>query len=488
MRPTFVEGRCIPSERSGCPRLLARHRWRWHRAYARIVSSRLTSINTLLLRLTAAASMKSPSLIQEYILRRIERRCCFPHHVLALRLQGDWDPEIISSAIIDLVTRHEILNTRFPTDPETGRRTASLSDTPAGLIGPSPAAWEGKEPDMLIDSFAAQPLDIEAASGFRAGAFRIGPAGYFVTLVLHSLIADASSRLIVFRDMFALLQTAESSPRQSAARRPLQHSDFAAADRRSLHAQDTLRVARLVAERLQRTPSFKHRERRPLADSSSPHSSIHHMIPTALIDGIRSFGARHAITPNVITLVAFSICLSAWAGITGLCTPVDLRSNPQWRSSVGPMADSAVLPLHVKPGMDFAQVLQSLAATELSPQQRAASRVSVLNSIMAGLEDFMPRVIFTSRLTDRSNADGEAIAPGIESRERSISLYLMKEVFPAPTTGMSLPYDLSVLVEYVAGAWRVRADFDCRAFAVNEINDAMRQYISILATVVSGKH
>ncbi|MFD5087619.1 condensation domain-containing protein, partial [Kitasatospora sp. NPDC058406] len=144
------------------------------------------------------------------------------HIPLALHIDGAPDPAVLGAALTDVLARHEVLRTVYPTvdgevRPEplpAERLTLTVADVPAGRV------------DAWLETEAHRPFDLAADLPLRAALLRTGD-GAVLSLVLHHIAADGWSIGVLFTD----LATAYAARREGRApgfpSLPVQYADIA---------------------------------------------------------------------------------------------------------------------------------------------------------------------------------------------------------------------------------------------------------------------
>ncbi|MFJ1601186.1 amino acid adenylation domain-containing protein [Streptomyces sp. NPDC088261] len=109
---------------------------------------------------------------------------------VALRLTGDLDIEALRTALGDVVGRHEVLRTVFPSDE--GRPYQRILPPPASFE--LPVAEVGREGlTEAVAGLAGHAFDLSAEIPLRAWLLRVGPGEYVLVLVVHHIAGDGWS-------------------------------------------------------------------------------------------------------------------------------------------------------------------------------------------------------------------------------------------------------------------------------------------------------
>ena len=154
---------------------------------------------------------------------------------LAVRFAGDLDPEALGQALTNVIARHEILRTVYPT----------LNDTPVQHILP-PAAGQNIMDRLVTDSPAAtaQTLAEQAGLGFdlstdlplRASLFNEGKE-WVLHLVMHHIATDGASLRPLTQDLSTAYAALRGSAHPMQRKLDVQYADFALWQRYILEEQ-----------------------------------------------------------------------------------------------------------------------------------------------------------------------------------------------------------------------------------------------------------
>ncbi len=157
-----------------------------------------------------------------------------------LRLRHAFDLDGLRWTMEQVVLRHEILRTAFPT----------VNGLPVQVILP-PTDFqvtvidlrELPEPERiarvteLVKADLRAPFDLSQAPLFRTYVYRLGEDDQVVVLIMHPIISDAWSMGVVKRELFLLLQAYASGKQNNLPPLPIQYADFALTERQWLQGE-----------------------------------------------------------------------------------------------------------------------------------------------------------------------------------------------------------------------------------------------------------
>ncbi|MGX1805704.1 amino acid adenylation domain-containing protein [Nocardia sp. NPDC055321] len=152
----------------------------------------------------------------------------------AIRLTGALDVPALAAALRDVLSRHEILRTRYPEkDGEPVQLVLGIDELNADL---DPIRVSEAEIQLRLIEIATAGFDVTAAPPLRIRLFELSPAEHVLIVVLHHISADGYSVLPMTRDLVQayLARSEQREPGWSPLE--IQYGDFAAWQRAVLGA------------------------------------------------------------------------------------------------------------------------------------------------------------------------------------------------------------------------------------------------------------
>ncbi|MFE2957192.1 non-ribosomal peptide synthase/polyketide synthase [Nocardia tengchongensis] len=200
----------------------------------------------------------SPAQQRIWFLNRFDTASAGYNMPFVVRLRGEADPQVMRAALADVLDRHEVLRTVFPT---TAAGFAQQQVLPVAVAA-EPVAQESCDADELdarLHAFAAQGFDLEREIPFRARLFTVtgavasdcglgGPVlvdaadldvpEYAVAIVLHHIAADGLSLPILARDLITAYLARSGGQQPGWAPLAVQYADYTLWQRDRLGAAD----------------------------------------------------------------------------------------------------------------------------------------------------------------------------------------------------------------------------------------------------------
>ncbi|WP_010104817.1 condensation domain-containing protein, partial [Burkholderia oklahomensis] len=136
------------------------------------------------------------------------------HLSIALRFDAPVDCALMKQALAEVVARHPSLRTTFRHDAD-GLRQCVRAETEVDWSEtalPAPAEVDERESRLrdALTRFAQPRFDLLAGPLLRACLYRVAPDGDVLQVVVHHIVFDAWSRMVVSRDIVDAYRTLQA--------------------------------------------------------------------------------------------------------------------------------------------------------------------------------------------------------------------------------------------------------------------------------------
>jgi pristinamycin I synthase-3/4 len=252
---------------------------------------------------------------------------------VSFRLTGSLDRDALAAALSEVVRRHEVLRTVFPSDPATGQPRRQV-------LPPAPVDLPWIDPSMLEEE-ARHPFDLGSGPLFRAALARIAPEEHRLLVVQHHTVTDGRSLDLLRREL-AALYAGEALPEP-----PVQEADVALWQRASLRGLALVDPLARERERLAGAPGLL-----PLpTDRPRPAVPSFHgvtrkaALPDDLAVRLRDLAREEGATSFALFLAAFQALLFRTTGRRDLLvgSPVAVRGREELEGLLGLFVNTVVL-------------------------------------------------------------------------------------------------------------------------------------------------
>ncbi len=282
-----------------------------------------------------------------------------------IRLGGALDVAALEWSLGEVVRRHEALRTVFPSaDGEPLQEVlpyAPLTLPVADFAG-LPAGLREGAARALAFAEGRRPFDLAAGPLFRVALLRLGAADHLLLFVMHHLVADGWSTMILNREMGRLYGAVTGGGEPVLPELPIQYADFTAWQRRWLEEGEAV-AAQLAYWRRQLAEAADPLELPVDWPASSGRvsraASVRGEIATDLAPALETLGQRLGATFFMTLLAAFEAQLHLYTGQTPLSvgTPVAGRHRPEVRDLIGLFINTLALRTQLAPETTFRQLL-----------------------------------------------------------------------------------------------------------------------------------
>jgi amino acid adenylation domain-containing protein len=293
----------------------------------------------------------------------------------AARLMGALDIDALERSINEIISRHEVLRTRFQTfDGQpfgVVDSTLELTIEVTNLLGLPPAE---REPEALKFSseYFQRPFDLGHGPLIRASVLKLGERNYLLLLSMHHIIFDGWSIGILFRELASLYESYSARKPGALPELPLQYSDFALWQRQWLQGEtlknhltfwkDYLSGANAILDLPADHP-------RPQAQSfRGARQSFR--IPSRVAGPIKSLTQQERATLFAVLLSAFQTLLYRYTNQEDITigTPVANRNRVEIESLIGFFVNTVAIRTDLSGNPTFRQLLARVRETMLEVQ------------------------------------------------------------------------------------------------------------------------
>jgi acyl-CoA synthetase (AMP-forming)/AMP-acid ligase II/aryl carrier-like protein len=280
----------------------------------------------------------------------------------AAHLKGPLDPALLEQSIQEIVRRHNILRTTFPTVDGCPRRVIAEEVTTSllriDLRALAEPARQAEAERRAVEE-AGRPFDLGNGPLLRTTLLLLAPSAHLFLLTAHHIVIDLFSLEIFFEELATLYTAfAEGKPSPLPAL-SLQHADFAAWERQ----QKPLFEEQLAYWKTQLSslpPPLSLPLDRPRASARTSRGArrffqLPQGLGRALIDRSQQEGATLFMT----LLAAFSMLLARVTGQLDIVvgSPIANRNRAEIESLIGVFINTLVFRVRLTDNPSFREVL-----------------------------------------------------------------------------------------------------------------------------------
>ena len=288
----------------------------------------------------------------------------------ALRVRGEFDPEILREVFDDLERRHEILRTTFPS---VGGRPVQRVHPPQGVPVVMVDLQQVPEPDLEervraeILQAGQVPFDLAQGPLLRLALLRLTPREHVLVVVEHHLIHDGWAQGVFLRDFLELYAARAAGRSPELPDLPVQYADFAVWQRATVEGERLEALLGHWQSRLQGAPPLLDlpTDRPRPAQLASRGDQEVLVVDAGLADGLRALGREHGGTLFMTMFAAFTTLLHRLSDQDDIVVGAGIanRSRPEVENLLGMVINTLPLRTDLSGDPDFRSLLQSVRET-----------------------------------------------------------------------------------------------------------------------------
>jgi amino acid adenylation domain-containing protein len=276
---------------------------------------------------------------------------------VAFAVRGPLDVAALELAFSEVVRRHEVLRTSFP----------SRGTHPVQEIAPA-AGWTLPVEDLSgwQDAAAAEalkPFDLAAGPILRTRLLRTAPEEHVLLLTLHHIAADLWGVAVLIREVAEIYSGAV------LPELPVQYADFAVWQRDWLSGGELERqLAFWRRELAGAPPALEMPTDQPRPPVESFHgASLPIELGGELSRGLRTLSRSRGATPFMTMTAALTVLLSRWTGQDDvvLGSPIANRAAPELAGLIGMFVNTLALRVQLSGAPTFEALLARVRQTAL---------------------------------------------------------------------------------------------------------------------------
>jgi amino acid adenylation domain-containing protein len=282
----------------------------------------------------------------------------------AIRLRGTLDVAALERAINQIVRRHEILRTTFPSvDGEPVQAIAHRMRLPLPIVDLSELEKDARDAEArrLADEEAARPFDLETGPLMRTTLVRLADDDHLLLWTVHHIVFDGWSRAIFHQELAALYAAYVAGRPSPLPELPIQYGDFAVWQREWLSGDvlerhlDYWRTVLAGAPALLELPTDKPR---PAVQTYRGEREALRLSPEVTAR-LKVLARREGATLFMTLLAAFDVLLARYTGRDDIVvgSPTAGRTRTEVESLVGVFANTLVLRTDLSGNPSFRELL-----------------------------------------------------------------------------------------------------------------------------------
>ncbi|HYP27952.1 MAG TPA: amino acid adenylation domain-containing protein, partial [Blastocatellia bacterium] len=289
----------------------------------------------------------------------------------AVRLKGALNLEAVQSSLNEIVRRHEILRTSFPSlDGKPQQHIAEPASLPIHSIDFStiPAADREEALRREMNRQSEYPFDLSAGPLLRVCLLRASEDEHVLLVVIHHIVSDGWSVDILLREFDALYRAFDAGQPSPLPELSIQYADYAVWQREWLRGEvlelqmKYWRQRLAGASALQLPADFPREER-----AERPSASFSFQLSENLYDGLKEKCLQEGVTLFMMLLAAFQTLLHRYSGQSDIVTgsPAANRNRFETEDLIGCFINPLALRTDFSDNPEYAELLARVRETVL---------------------------------------------------------------------------------------------------------------------------
>jgi amino acid adenylation domain-containing protein len=283
----------------------------------------------------------------------------------ALRIEGRLDRDALADALNGLISRHEILRTRFGTGDRGGHQTVCASyvlDLPYEDLTGSMADQDRRIGDLAREDLR-KPFDLDQGRVVRARLIGLGEQEHVLLLTVHHIACDAWSLDLWVNELMDAYR-AHLHGLASTLPEPLQYGDYARWQREQWNSDHGKQRLAALVERIRYSDAGTVLPAdRPRPSILSYRGAYERMtISAATLEPLRRWAAEESASLFMALLAAAKLLLFRYTRQDDISVGVPIigRSRPELQSAAGCFLNTLALTTRIDAGMSGNDLLRSV--------------------------------------------------------------------------------------------------------------------------------
>ncbi|MGA9767783.1 MAG: amino acid adenylation domain-containing protein [Blastocatellia bacterium] len=283
----------------------------------------------------------------------------------AVRLKGLLDIGMLERALCEVVRRHEVLRTSFP----------SVEGRPVQVIAPEinvhlPLVDLSVLDDSrrealakrLIDEEANKPFELDRGPLLRAVLLRIDNRDHIASFTMHHIISDGWSREVFFQELIRLYQAFGEGGASPLAELPIQYVDYASWQRQWLAGDVMQRQMSYWKQQLEGAPAILDLPTDQPRPSVQTHRGAAESfdLSAELTARLKMFSRREGVTLFMALVAAFDTLLYRLTGQQEIVvgTPIAGRNMLETEGLIGVFINTLALRTNMSGDPTFRELIK----------------------------------------------------------------------------------------------------------------------------------
>ncbi|HET8843167.1 MAG TPA: amino acid adenylation domain-containing protein, partial [Ktedonobacteraceae bacterium] len=290
---------------------------------------------------------------------------------VALLLNGPFNIPVFQQCMHEIVRRHEILRTSFPSVRYEPVQLINTYPTVAIEVVEFPIKDVELQRSLIqedIQSEACRPFDLAQDPLLRVRILLLNPQQHVLIFTMHHIISDRWSISLMAQELSTLYREYLLGQPSSLAELSVQYADFAVWQRTNLQGARLATHLNYWKKQLTRVPALSLPTDHPRnASEASSGAACSQQWPLALKQQLILFSQNEGVTPFMTLLTVFVTLLAHYSNQEDITvgTPVANRPHPELEKLIGFFVNTLALRIELSGNPTGRELLQRVRMTAL---------------------------------------------------------------------------------------------------------------------------
>ena len=321
---------------------------------------------------------------------QLQRDDPFYNMPLAARLTGPLDRRALESAVALVVSRHDALRTTYHlVDGEPQRQVHDSMMVTPEWIDRSDSTESTQHLELELRRKSRQTFDLEKGPLLRAIVYQVAPNEHVLLLVMHHIISDGWSMIVMLRELTNAYDAFCQGDRPSLSPLPIQYADFAYWQKDHLTDEAVEQQMAFWREQLADAPDvldLPTDHPRP-AVQDFEGATVELELSSDLTRGVNELAAARGTTPFAVLLAAQALLLGRYSRQNDLVlgTASAGRSQVEIESLIGFFVNTLAIRVQLDDGISFGELIDQVHQTVTQAHEHAdVPFEQLVNEVAAG--------------------------------------------------------------------------------------------------------
>ncbi|MBZ8182539.1 thioester reductase domain-containing protein [Oscillatoria salina] len=325
------------------------------------------------------------------------------HNLRAVyRIQGLLDISILEKSIQEIIRRHEILRTTFPTiDGKPVQVISPEINFQLPIISLEELTTEQKEAEIrnFATKEAQQPFDISTGPLLRIKLLQLSQEEYVLVRTIHHIINDVWSDTVFMRELVTLYKAFSSEKPSPLPQLPIQYADFAAFQRQWLQGKVLQSQLNYWKQHLSSNLTGVNlpTDYSPTTIPSYQGAAQYLIVPQELTAALKSFSHQQGVSLFVTLLTAYKTLLYQYSGQKDIivCSPVAGRHRLETKKLLGYFSNILLLHTNFENNPSLRELISRVSQVSLGAQEHQDLPFQQLVEALGVPSAILSRTMFT---------------------------------------------------------------------------------------------